>query len=106
MRCVVAVSAGFADMSTGDTRSLALTADGSIWSWGSGARRMLGHGNEENQWQPKRIEALAGHRGTWHRCVDGTSFAITADGAIWSWGQGALGHYHYALLASPTRLRL
>ena len=24
---------------------------------------MLGHGNEENQWQPKRIEALAGHRG-------------------------------------------
>jgi len=80
---VVAVSAG--------EHSLALTADGAVWSWGGGASGKLGHGDLQNQLLPKKIEALAGQRvlavsaGYFH------SLALTADGAVWSWGFGAFG---------------
>jgi len=85
---VVAVSAGFA-------HSLAFTADGALLSWGDGGHGRLGHGDDQAQWQPKKIEALAGQRvvavsaGGWY------SLALTADGAVWSWGcgySGQLGH--------------
>ena len=45
---VVALSAGF-------SHTLATAADGSVWSWGSGGG--LGHGVEESQLLPKKIEA-------------------------------------------------
>ena len=39
--------------------SLALTTDGALWSWGAGALGQLGHGDEQRQLQPKKIEAFA-----------------------------------------------
>ena len=53
---VVAVSAGA-------YHSLAITADGAVWSWGWGASGRLGHGDEQNQWQPKKLEAFAWGKG-------------------------------------------
>ena len=48
-------------VSAGDYHSLALTADGAAWSWGDGALfGKLGHGDNQDQWQPKKIEAFAG----------------------------------------------
>ena len=56
---------------------------------------MLGHGDEQRHPLPKKTEAFAGQRvvavcaGGWH------SLAITADGAVFAWGQGdygCLGH--------------
>ena len=82
-------------MAAGGLHSLTLTADGAVWSWGNGASGKLGHGDGQNQWQPKKIDALTGQRviavsaGTLH------SLALTADGAVWSWGNGGpgqLGH--------------
>ena len=81
---VVAVSAG-------GSHNLALTADGAVWSWGWGGDGKLGHGNMQSQLLPKKIEALAGQRvvavlaGYFH------SLALTADGAVWSWGDGYFG---------------
>ena len=46
---VVAVSAGM-------VHSLALTADGAVWSWGGGSNGKLGHGDEQNQLLPKKVE--------------------------------------------------
>jgi len=83
-RRVVAVSAG------GD-HSIALTADGAVWSWGFGGWGQLGHGDEQNQWQPKKVEALAGQRVVAVSAGGGHSFALTADGAAWSWGSGGFG---------------
>ena len=85
---VVAVSAG-------GGHSLALTADGSVWSWGDGGFGKLGHGDQQNQLLPKKVEAFAGHRVVAVSAGDGYSFAITADGALSSWGggtHGKLGH--------------
>ncbi|EOD29477.1 E3 ubiquitin ligase [Emiliania huxleyi CCMP1516] len=83
-RRVVAVSAG-------SDHSLALTTDGRVWSWGYGRDGRLGHGDEQRQLLPKRVEAFAGQRvivvtaGAYH------SLALTADGSVWSWGEGASG---------------
>ena len=78
-------------MSVAQHHSLAITADGAVSSWGWGAYGMLGHGDRQTQLLPKKIEALAGQRivavsaGGYH------SLARTADGSVWSWGQGACG---------------
>ena len=49
-------------MSAGDCHSLAITADGSAWSWGHGYYGKLGHGDCQQQFLPKKIEAFAGRR--------------------------------------------
>ena len=46
-------------LSVGGDHSLALTADGAVWSWGYGALGMLGHGDEQRQLLPKEVEAFA-----------------------------------------------
>ena len=53
---VVAVSAG-------SRHGLAITTDGSVWSWGFGLHGRLGHGNEQSQMLPKKVEPFAGQRG-------------------------------------------
>ena len=85
---VVAVSAG-------ESHSLAITDGGSVWSWGLGGRGRLGHGDEQHQLLPKKIEAFAGQRVVAVSAGAGHSLALTADGAVWSWGYGGycqLGH--------------
>ena len=86
-------------MSAGAAHSLALTADGAVWSWGDGYNGRLGHGDEQHQLLPKKIDALAGQRVVAFSAGSQRSFAhglaLTADGAVWSWGGGAggmLGH--------------
>ena len=82
-------------VSAGASHSLALAANGTVWSWGSGYDGILGHGDEHFQQVPKKVEALAGQRvvavapGYYH------SLALTVDGSLWSWGYGGhsqLGH--------------
>jgi len=82
---VIAVSAG-------NVHSLALTADGAVWSWGNGEEGQLGHGDGQmNQLLPKKVEALAGRRVVGVSAGYFHSFALIADGAVWSWGEGAWG---------------
>ena len=82
-------------MSAGDNHTLAITADGSVWSWGRGGHGQLGHGDEQEQSLPKKIEAFAGQRVVATSAGDDQSLAITADGAVFAWGEGergCLGH--------------
>ena len=72
-----------------------VTADGAVWSWGDGGRGQLGHGDLQNQLLPKKIEAFAGQRVVAVSAGDFHSLAITADGAVFTWGageDGCLGH--------------
>ena len=78
-------------VATAGDHSLALTADGAVWSWGYGGQGRLGHGDQQNQLLPKKIEAFAGQRVVAVAAGDAHSLAITADGAVWSWGEGECG---------------
>ena len=82
-------------VSAGREHSLALTGSGAVWSWGWGGGGRLGHGNQQNQLLPKKLEALAGRRVVAVSAALVHSLALTADGAVWSWGGGSngkLGH--------------
>ena len=78
-------------VSVGSYHNLALAADGAVWSWGHAKYGILGHGDEQHRWQPTKVEALAGQRGVAVFAQSHDSLALTADGAAWSWGRGALG---------------
>ena len=85
-------------MSVGNFHSLALTADGAVWSWGYGEDGTLGHGDEQNeqmQLLPKKVEAFADQRVVTVSAGALYSTALTADGAVFTWGKGergCLGH--------------
>ena len=81
---VVAVSAG-------ERHNLALTADGAVWGWGAGGNGQLGHGDVQDQLLPKKIEVLAGQRVVAVSAGQYHSMVSTADGALWSWGDGSYG---------------
>jgi len=94
-------------VSAGCFHSLAITADGSVWSWGWGASGQLGHGDAQNQLLPKKAEAFAGQRVVAVSAGSAHSLAITADGAVWSWGegyQGRLGHGNHEVQLLPKKI--
>jgi len=75
----------------GGFHSLAVAADGAVWSWGLGGDGRLGHGDGQNQLLPKKVEALAGRRVIAVSAGAGHNLALTADGTVLSWGNGAYG---------------
>ena len=55
----------------------------------------MGHGDEQDQLLPKKVEALASQRVAAVSAGYGHSLATTADGATFAWGKvesGCLGH--------------
>ena len=78
-------------VSAGGWHSLAITTDDAVWSWGWGHFGQLGHGDEQNQLLSKKIEAFAGQRVLAVSAAHAHSLAITAVGALWSWGYGYSG---------------
>ena len=78
-------------VSAASMHSLALTADGAVWSWGNGLFGTLGHGDQQNQLLPKKVEALAGRRVVAVSAACNHSLAITADSAVFTWGEGESG---------------
>ena len=52
--------AGVKQVACGALHSMAVTRDGELYTWGYGKHGRLGHGDEEDQMLPKRVEALRG----------------------------------------------
>jgi alpha-tubulin suppressor-like RCC1 family protein len=84
-----------ASVSASSTHTLTQSDDGAVYSFGRGSGGRLGHGDEEDQWSPKVIEALSGV----HVCAVSAghhhSLVLSADGTVYSCGFGfsaALGH--------------
>ncbi|KAF0697446.1 Aste57867_11869 [Aphanomyces stellatus] len=75
--------------------SLALTKDGSVYSWGSGSNGKLGHGDEDNRDTPTKIQGLDGKTIQDVKAGCEHTTAITATGDMYTWGHsdsGRLGH--------------
>ncbi|RWS12697.1 E3 ubiquitin-protein ligase HERC2-like protein [Dinothrombium tinctorium] len=78
-------------VNSGGKHSLALTADGDVYSWGEGDDGKLGHGNKSSLDRPKLIEALCGKGVVDIACGGAHSAAITANGELYTWGKGRYG---------------
>lgn len=80
------VGDGFAAIACQESRSAAIGADGTLWSWGSGP---VGDGRDAGV--PAHRPARVG-TGFAHVAVgDGYTLALKADGSAWAWGTNAHG---------------
>lgn len=50
------------DLACGKSHSAVIATAGKLYTWGSGARGILGHGDEAAQATPKLVEAVAAHQ--------------------------------------------
>jgi alpha-tubulin suppressor-like RCC1 family protein len=84
---VSALPAPAASVAAGDSYSLVLLSDGTVWSFGDNSYGQLGTGSiEGNSTTPQRVVGLSGvtqiAAGYTH------ALAVKADGTVWSWGRG------------------
>ena len=73
-----------------DLHSVALTADGRVWSWGYNGSGELGDGTTETRNAPVPLQVVAGMAKIL-RIDTGRYFSIALDenGALWAWGTNA-----------------
>ncbi len=71
-------------VATGGMHTLALKADGTLWSWGYNGNGQLGNGTTTNKTTPTQV----GTDTKWTCVVAGSqsSLALKADGTLWAWG--------------------
>jgi alpha-tubulin suppressor-like RCC1 family protein len=81
---------------------------GELFSWSFGDPGTLGHGDEQDQPSPKRVEALRGVRVSSVSAAVAHALALAEDGLVYSWSRCAYGAYlgnrnlEFALLPLPV----
>lgn len=82
-------SAKIVSVAAGNSFSLALTADGDVFAWGSNTTGQLGisHASLSATNVPRRIEALGDVTVTSIHAGNATAAAISAEGKVWLWGE-------------------
>ena len=79
-------------VAAGDTHSLAVADDGTVWAWGSNATGRLGDGTTTTRRTPVQVYASWGTRLIVQVAAgDNHSLAVADDGTVWAWGSNADG---------------
>lgn len=86
--------------------TLALTADGKLFSWGDGSSGQLGHGNTASHDRPKMVEYLLGKHMHDIACGSGYSAAIASSGELYTWGNGCHGRLGHGDTEMQTKPKL
>jgi len=102
----VGTSTNWKDIAPGDTHSLAIKIDNTLWSWGSTSDGQLGLGDN---WDDRSSPTQVGTMNNWKTvsCGGRFSIAIKTDGTLWGWGSyanGALGQADQFSRSSPTQI--
>ena len=87
----------------GNSHTVALKTDGSVWSWGWGGNGLLGNGTTANSSSP--VQEATG-ASDWSSVVTGIgvwhTVALKTDGSLWSWGLGNKGQLGNGTTANST----
>jgi alpha-tubulin suppressor-like RCC1 family protein len=77
-------------VSAGNSHTVAVKTDGSLWTWGNGGDGRLGTNNTSNRSTP--VTTFAGGN-TWKSVACGNNYtaAIKTDGSLWGWGLNSSG---------------
>jgi alpha-tubulin suppressor-like RCC1 family protein len=67
-------------------QTVAILADGSVWSWGNNQRGQLGNGTRTNSNTPVRVSVPAGATFVTVNSGGYSSYAIDQTGRLWAWG--------------------
>lgn len=96
----------FIKIACGAGHVLAVSSSNQIYSWGKCHFGQLGHGQEDlDRYLPRRIEALKDKKVKEISAQDSSSYAVTKEGELYSWGcgfYGALGNGSESTLSIPT----
>ena len=99
-----APSAAVRSLAGGDSHSLALRSDGTVWAWGGNGYGQLGNGITTSSSSPVRVSNLTA--ATAIAAGGSHSLALKSDGTVWAWGDnysGQLGNGNSgSLSANPT----
>ncbi|XP_011864617.1 PREDICTED: uncharacterized protein LOC105560272 isoform X2 [Vollenhovia emeryi] len=79
------------DAVAGQYHSVALTADGRIFTWGWGVHGQLGHGNTDEKGIPSLVKALLGVVVCCVSAGYAHTLALSADGVVYAFGCNVLG---------------
>jgi len=91
------VSNNWAAVAAGDFHTLALKADGTLWSWGDNASGQLGDGTTTMKSVPIQIDPAFGNHWIAIAAGGSHSMALQSDGTLWTWGDNS-----YGQLGDPT----
>lgn len=80
------------NIACGTKHAVIVTKQGQIFSWGQGSGGRLGHGDENDVFFPKLINALDGSDIDSVACGEFHSCAVTNSGDLYTWGDGILSH--------------
>ena len=80
-------------VAAGEAHSVALGAEGRVWTWGAGRDGQLGHNNREDRLVPMQLagEALGGAAAVLVAAGASHTVAVTLEGELWVWGCGRWG---------------
>ncbi len=82
-------------VAAGTHHTLLLSRTGEVLSCGEGGLGQLGHGDDADEWAPRRVATLVGTRCCAIAAGRQHSLALSEGGVVWSWGdgdEGRLGH--------------
>jgi len=68
-------------------QTIALLADGSLWTWGNGAYGQLGDGRADSSTAPVRVTLPRGHQPVAVASGGFACYAIDQSGRLWAWGR-------------------
>ncbi len=80
-----------ASVSAGLIHGSFLTEAGDVYTWGFGNLGRLGHGDNEDQLIPKKVEALDDANIVQIENGNGVSYAVDDEGNLYAWGQNSNG---------------
>ncbi|CAE7643215.1 UVR8 [Symbiodinium sp. CCMP2592] len=80
-----------AQLKCGDMFTAAVSWQGALYTWGSGARGQLGTGSLQDSWVPKAVRFPSGRLVRSIACGREHCVAITYDGNAYAWGKGDKG---------------
>ncbi len=81
---VTVIIEGVSQVAGGESHTLALLADGTVWAWGWNGYGALGDGTTTDSSVPEEVTSLSGVVSI--AATYGSSFAILSDGSLWAWG--------------------
>lgn len=76
---------------SGEKHSVALTADGHVFTWGHGGDGQLGLSNYQVQTMPAMVKGLQGENVIDIVCGEKHTVALTAGGDVFAWGDNTRG---------------
>lgn len=88
-----------------DAQTMALTAEGCVYTWGDGDFGKLGRGGSDGCYTPLLVDRLNGLGVIQVECGAQFSLALTKYGEVWTWGKGdyfRLGHGNDHHVRKPT----